>query len=229
MMANGIANQIQGLRDDLYRQYRDMSRQQGSNQYFQRAGQQLQQPPQQPALWGSVEQRLGQILAPGYSAYSPQESDARYQAMQQRINKAYDQQSRALSESLNQRGLYRTGLYDQLQHQMVEDPRQQALAQAAMDVYISGQDATRQAIQNAMAMALGLGGQQAGLQQQYLQNLLGMGQLQNQLSLQPFQMGLNLWNAIYGPEQTQRNQATASAFQSIGNLMGSILPWLFFF
>jgi len=80
-----------------------------------------------------------------------------------------------------------------------------------------------------MAMALGLGGQQAGLQQQYLQNLLGMGQLQNQLSLQPFQMGLNLWNAIYGPEQTQRNQATAGAFQSIGNLVGSILPWLFFF
>ena len=37
-------NQISGLRDDLYRQYRDMSRQQGSNQYFQRAGQQLQQP-----------------------------------------------------------------------------------------------------------------------------------------------------------------------------------------
>ena len=103
--------------------------------------------------------------------------------MQQRINKAYDQQSRALSESLNQRGLYRTGLYDQLQYQMVEDPRQQALAQAAMDVYISGQDATRQAIQNAIGMALGLGGQQAGLQQQYLQNLLGMGQLQNQLSL----------------------------------------------
>lgn len=228
MMANGTVNQTHGLRDDLYRQYRDMSRQQGSNQYFQRAGQQLQQQPQQPSLWGSVEQRLGQTLAPGYSAYSPQESDARYQAMQQRINKSYDQQGRALSESLNQRGLYRTGLYDQLQHQMVEDPRQQALSQAATDVYLSGQDATRQAVQNAMAMAVGLGGQQAGLQQQYLQNLLGMGQLQNQLSLQPFQMGLNLWNAIYGPEQTQRNQAMQSAFQGIGNLVGNILPWLFF-
>jgi TATA-box binding protein (TBP) (component of TFIID and TFIIIB) len=148
--------------------------------------------------------------------------------MEQRINKAYDQQSRSLSESLNQRGLYRTGLYDQLQHQMVEDPRQQALTQAATDVYISGQDATRQAVQNAMAMALGLGGQQVGLQQQYLQNLLGIGSLQNQMALQPFQMGLNLWNAIYGPEQSQKNQATASTFQSIGNFVGSILPWLFF-
>ena len=37
-MANGTVNQTHGLRDDLYRQYRDMSRQQGSNQYFQRAG-----------------------------------------------------------------------------------------------------------------------------------------------------------------------------------------------
>lgn len=214
------------LRQDLYNQYKGMSQQ--KNPYFDRAGQHLQQPPQQPALWGNVEQHLNRTLAPGYSAFSPEESDARFQAMQQRINKAYDQQSKSLSESLNQRGLYRTGLYDQMQHQMVEDPRQQALSQASTDVYLAGQDATRQAIQNALAMSIGLGGQQAGLQQQYLQNLLGMGSLQNQMALQPFQMGLNLWNAIYGPEQSQKNQATASTFQSIGNLVGSVLPWLFF-
>lgn len=215
---------MQNLRNRLYHQ---ATGQQQSNPYLDRARDHLRSPQRQPSLWGSVERRLGDTLDPGYSAYSPEESDARFQAMQQRINKAYDQQATGLSESLNQRGLYRTGLYDQLQQQLVEDPRQQALTQSATDVYLSGQDATRQAVQNAMTMALGLGGQQAGLQQQYLQNLLGMGQLQNQLNLQPFQMGLNLWNAIYGPEQSQRNQATQSAFQSIGNVLGSVLRFLF--
>jgi len=199
----------------------------GRNQYLDRAGQQLTQPPQQPRLWGQAERTIQGRLTPGYSAFSPRESDAMFQSMQRRINEAFDQQRTSLAESLNQRGLYRTGLFDQLQHQFVEDPRQRALAQAATDVYLAGQDATRQDINNALAMALGLGGQQAGLQQQYLANLMGMSQLQQQADLLPLQVGQSLWGLMYGPERAQAAQATQGAYNALGTALGFILPKLF--
>ena len=168
-----------------------------------------EQPAQAPALWGTAQQQIQQQLAPGYSAWGPQESDARYQAMQQRIGQSYDQAGQRLSESLNQRGLLRSGLHDKLQHDFVEHPRQEALTGAARDVYVGGQEATRAAQAQALAQALGLGGQQAqfGLQQQMM----------------PIQTGMGLHQSIFGPE-AQRQAEEARARQAMwGNILGNIL------
>ena len=230
-----MANQEQALRNRLYQQQQQFTGQYQPNEYLRQAGSLLRQGPSQPQLWGQAQQHISNILSPGYQAFSPQESDAMFQLMQQRINQAFDQRQQALSEDLNRRGLYRTGLYDAQQQMYVEDPRLQALSQAATDVYLRGQDVTRQQQNLALQAALGLGGQQAGLEQQYLANLLGLGQYtqaqQLQAQLLPFQLGLNLYQAIYGPMALEQERARQSAQQglwsTIGTVAGFLLPKLF--
>src|SRR5690606_39678008 len=134
-----------------------------------------------------------------------------------------------LSEDLSRRGLYRTGLYDAQQQMYVEDPRLQALSQAATEVYLRGQDVTRQQQNLALQAALGLGGQQASLEQQYLANLLGLGQYtqaqQLQAQLLPFQLGLDLYRTIYGPQALEQERTRQSAQQG---LWGALGLWLDF-
>src|SRR5690606_32791124 len=150
----------------LMQQYQQMLNQ-GLNQFLQQAQQQVQQGQQQPGVWGSAQQTIQQRLAPGYTAFSPQESDAMFRQMQERITKEFDRQRQATVEDLNRRGLYRTGLYDQHMSQLGE--RQAETTQrAATDVYLAGQEATRQAQAQALSAALGLGGQQAAFAQQHL-------------------------------------------------------------
>lgn len=148
------------------------------------------------SLSDMAQQRLREFLSPGFSAVSPAESDARFQAMQGRISEAFDQRSRQLAESLNQRGLYRTGLFDQLQHQYVERPRLQYLSDAARDVYLYGQDATR------------------SLQQQALQNALWWAQFQQQAQTQQRQQDI------------QDRQARGSFWGGLAQLAGALLPFL---
>src|SRR5690606_38888847 len=99
-------------RRGMMQQYQTIAGQ-GPNPFLQQAGQQVVSQ-RQPALWQTAQNVIQQQLAPGYTAFSPQESDAMYQAMQRRIQQTFDQRSRDLAESLNQRNMLRTGLYDAL-------------------------------------------------------------------------------------------------------------------
>lgn len=230
-----MANQAQSLRNRLYQQQQQFTGQYQPNEYLRQAGSLLRQGPSQPQLWGQAQQHISNTLSPGYQAFSPQESDAMFQLMQQRINQAFDQRQQALSEDLSRRGLYRTGLYDAQQQMYVEDPRLQSLSQAATEVYLRGQDVTRQQQNLALQAALGLGGQQASLEQQYLANLLGLGQYtqaqQLQAQLLPFQLGLDLYRTIYGPQALEQERTRQSAQQgfwgALGNVAGFFLPRLF--
>src|SRR5690606_39559489 len=102
-----MANKEQDLRNRLYQQQQRFRSQYQPNEYLRQAGSLLRQGPNQPQLWGQAQQHISNILSPGYQAFSPQESDAMFQLMQQRINQAFDQRRQALSEDLSRRGLYR--------------------------------------------------------------------------------------------------------------------------
>jgi len=195
------------------------------NQLLQQAQRRVQQGIQEPGVWSAAQQLIMQRLAPGYQAFSPQESDALFQRMQQRIAEEFDRQRQATAEDLNRRGLYRTGLYD---YHMGELGRQQAEAiqRAATDVYLAGQEATRQAQAQALSAALGLGGQQASLAQQNLANLLGLGQYlqgqQLQAALLPFELGSMVRNMAADDWRTQFQQLLAAA-----NLQHQLAQWPF--
>src|SRR5690625_1596437 len=187
------------------------------NQLLQQAQQQVQQGEQQPGVWGSAQQTIQQRLAPGYQAFGAQESDAMFQRMQERIGQEFDRQRQVTQEDLNRRGLYRTGLYDQ--HMGDLGQRQaEATQRAATDVYLAGQDATRQAQAQALSAAMGLGGQQAALGQQNLANLMGLGQYmqgqQLQSQLLPFQLGAQVHGMAGDDYRSQfQNLLAASALQ----------------
>lgn len=200
-LENYLTQEGRQLRRGMMQQYQTIAGQ-GPNPFLQQAGQQVASQ-RQPALWQTAQNVIQQQLAPGYTAFSPQESDAMYQAMQRRIQQTFDQRSRDMAESLNQRGMLRTGLYDALQQRLVEQPRSEALTQAAMDVYLRGQEATRQQQNLALQAALGLGGQQAAFGTQHLQNLLGVGQAFQAQQLLPLQLAMQMYSSVYGPEAAQ--------------------------
>lgn len=207
----------QNITQNLMGQFGRLSGQFNPNQMLEQAQRQVTRGQQQPELWGRAQQTVQDQLAPGYSAYGQQEDDARFQRMQERIGQEFDRQRQSTQEDMSRRGLYRTGLHDQ---QMGELGKQQAEAtqRAATDVYLSGQEATRQQQSQALQTALGLGGQQAGLQQQNLSNLMGMGQYmqgqQQQAQMLPFQIGQQLHGMAGDDYQSQfRNMLAAAGLQ----------------
>src|SRR5690606_20187067 len=135
--ASGMAQQgppSQAITQNLMQQLGQFTGQFQPNQLLQQAQQQVQQGQQQPGVWGSAQQTIQQRLAPGYTAFSPQESDAMFRQMQERIAKEFERQRQATVEDLNRRGLYRTGLYDQHISQLGER-QAEATQRAATDVY----------------------------------------------------------------------------------------------
>lgn len=215
--ASGMAQQgppSQAITQNLMQQLGQFTGQFQPNQLLQQAQQQVQQGQQQPGVWGSAQQTIQQRLAPGYTAFSPQESDAMFRQMQERIAKEFDRQRQATVEDLNRRGLYRTGLYDQHISQLGER-QAEATQRAATDVYLAGQEATRQAQAQALSAALGLGGQQASFAQQQLANLMGLGQYlqgqQLQAQLLPFQLGAQVHGMASDDYRTQFQNLLAAA------------------
>src|SRR5690606_19881037 len=179
----------------------------------------------EPGVWSAAHEVVMQALPPGYQAARPRRSDALIQGMQRRVAQEFGRQGQATAGDLKHRGLYGTGLYD---YHMGELGRQQAEAiqRAATDVYLAGQEATRQAQAQALSAALGLGGQQASLAQQNLANLLGLGQYlqgqQLQAALLPFELGSMVRNMAADDWRTQFQQLLAAA-----NLQHQLAQWPF--
>ena len=194
-------------------QQKSPQQQQLENQLYQQVAQQANS-----QLGQQAQEILQQRLQNPQQVIDPQIEQQMYDRMRDRINQEYDQQQRALAESMNARGMYNSNIMSNAEMRLGEW-RNRALSDVARDIAL--ENFQRQLNQDNYNMQLALTQGQQGMDNA-LRMLTGYASPQQQ---QAYQAAYNEWllRQQQGAEQ-RRSLAEIAAMLGRGYLGDDFFP-----